>query len=421
MNPILALIFILILGICAALLSASETAVTAASRLRLHQLAKKGKKNASSLLNLQNHMTAVISSILLMNSCFLVIMPSIMTQLIGSYVGEIGMFFVSLAMGALVTIYIEVLPKIYVYRNPERIGMLFSPILQMLRKLLSPLTKIIDKIAHQSLNIFGIKIQQAHPNSNLDDLRGAIDLHIGEGAIAHERVMLKSILDLSQVTVEEVMVHRKNIISFNIDLSTKLLCEKIFNTPYTRLPLWKGSPDNIIGVINIKDLAQALQKTSASQLQIKEIMTSAWFIPDTNVLFTQLQLFKEKQKHQAFVVDEYGSLLGMITLEDILEEIVGEILDEHDVKLLGVRIAKDGAYLVNGAVTLRDLNREYDWDLPSEEASTLAGLILHKTRSIPSIGCKLNICEFQMEILRRHQHQITLIRVIPPSTKHSII
>jgi Mg2+/Co2+ transporter CorB len=246
----------------------------------------------------------------------------------------------------------------------------------------------------------------------MEDLRGAIDLHTGAEIALHERAMLRSVLDLSLVTVDEVMVHRKNILSFNINLPPAELYRKMFSASYTRIPLWQDTPDNIIGVVNIKHLARA-SHNATQPVSISELMTQPWFIPDTSTLFDQLQLFKAKRSHQAFVVDEYGSLLGMVTLEDILEEIVGEITDEHDAALPGVRVAANGDYIIQGSVTLRDLHRQYDWALDESEASTLAGLILHETRSIPDVGAIMTIKGFTLKILRKHNHQITLIRVTP--------
>lgn len=412
-------LFIIFIFCCiSAFLSASETAITMASRLRIHQLAKKGYSRARILLSLQEKMNVLISTILLANTCLFAAMTTLMTKIISAYLSDLAIFMASLVMGAFITLYLEVLPKIFAYHAPEKVGLFLAPFLNGLRIVLWPITHLIDSIAHRTLCFFGVK---ASPKSSTaDDLRGAIDLHIGEGIIPHERVMLRSILDLSRVTVEEIMVHRKNILSFNLELPFEELCKKILQSPYTRIPLWKDNPDNIIGVINVKTLARKFHESSFDSLE--EIMQPPWFIPSTSTLFFQLQLFKEKHRHQVFVVDEYGSLLGMVTLEDILEEIVGEIIDEHDVALPGVRLDHHGNYVIYGSVTLRDLHRQYDWVFGEENSggpSTLAGLILHETRSIPEVGTTLSIKGFEMKILRRHHHQITMVRVTPPCVQEA--
>ena len=409
MNLLFYALTIIVLGAIAAVLSASETAVTAASRLHLHQLAKKGQERASLLLSLQEKMGTLISTILLVNMSLLSGMTALATQVSMTYLGNMGMLVTSLVMGGLSTIYVEVLPKIYVYPHPEKVGMALAPMLKVLRSILAPLTMVIDRVARTSLNFFGMK-SSTTPLSSSEELRGAIDLHQGEGHIVHERAMLRSILDLSRVTVAEIMVHRKNIVSFSRNLSFKDFCEKVLDAPYTRIPIWEKTPDNIVGVVNVKNLARLLQQVGTD---IGSVMKAPWFIPETTTLFSQLQLFREKRSHQAFVVDEYGSLLGMVTLEDILEEIVGEIIDEHDISLPGVRLLPDGSYLIHGWVTLRDLHRQYDWIFPETHSSTLAGLILNTTHTIPDVGTSVVIAGLRMKILRRNNYQINLIRVTP--------
>jgi Mg2+/Co2+ transporter CorB len=412
-NTTLSGIIILVFGIIASFLSASETAVTMSSRLRLHHLAKKGHERASMLLSLQEQMNTLISTILLINTCLFAGMTTLFTQFMAHFLGDWGIFLSSLVMGAFITLYIEVLPKIYAYQSPEKVALFLAPMLKLLRNFLSPITRLMDFIARKSLQFFRVKIS-SEPKST-EELRGAIDLHMGEGPIPHERAMLRSILDLSRVTVEEIMVHRKSMISFNSALPPKELCQKILGSLYARIPLWKDSPDNIVGVVMSKNLAQILQ--NQSKIDFETLMQPPWFIPNTSTLFAQLQLFKEKHNHLAFVVDEYGSLLGMVTLEDILEEIVGEITDEHDVELPGVRLVPNGDYLIRGSVTLRDLHRQYDWEFDESNASTLAGLILNETRSIPEVGDVIVIKGFSMKILRKMNHQLTLVRVTAPQPR----
>lgn len=414
MNSFVSICIIGAFSLMSAILSASETAVTMASRLRLNQLAKKGKTRATLLLSLQENMHTLISTIILTHTCLFAGMTALASQMMSSVLSEWGVFVASLLMGAFMTLCLEVLPKVYAYYFPEQVGLFLARFIQCLRTILRPLTRFMDAFAHNILRFLGVNLSLKR--DNIEDLRGAIDLHTGAEMALHERAMLRSVLDLSLVTVDEIMVHRKNILSFNIDLPLADLYRKIFSASYTRIPLWRDTPDNVIGVVNIKNLARATQG-STQPMSIQDMMSPPWFIPDTSTLFDQLQLFKAKSIHQAFVVDEYGSLLGMVTLEDILEEIVGEITDEHDTSLPGVRMAANGDYIIQGSVTLRDLHRQYDWSLHETEASTLAGLILHETRSIPDVGSVVSIKGFTLKILRKHNHQITLIRVTPHEKK----
>lgn len=422
MNILISGLIIFVFACIAAVLSASETSVIMASRVRLHQLKKKGSTRAPLLLSLQENMSSVISTLLLGNTCLFAAITSLATKLMDRFLGNWGVLVASFLMGAVITLYLEVLPKIYAYQCPEKVALALAPLIKGLRVVLRPVTHLIDTIAYKILALF--KVKMSPRKTTLEDLQGAIDLHIGDGPILHERVMLRSILDLSRVTVEEIMVHRKNIISFNADLPSRELGDKILRAQYTRIPLWRETPENIVGVINFKNLARALQEQPMENIDFESLMQAPWFIPDASTLFSQLQLFKEKHIHQAFVVDEYGSLLGMVTLEDILEEIVGEITDEHDVALPGVRMTTSGEYLIRGDVTLRDLHRQYDWELwdmslssgPSLGPSTLAGLILQEARSIPHVGTSLMIKGFRMKIVRRHKNQIVMISVTPPSS-----
>jgi Mg2+/Co2+ transporter CorB len=283
---------------------------------------------------------------------------------------------------------------------------------------MSPLTKAINFIAQETLRLLGIKIKQDTSEvASAEELRGAIELHAGSsGEAEYERAMLRSILDLTTVEVTEVMRHRKTMFMMNIEAPNQEIIDKILGAPFTRIPIWKGNPDNITGIVHTKDLFKAIQahKGNLTELDIEKIAASPWFIPETTTLFSQLAAFRQRREHFALVIDEYGDLQGMVTLEDILEEIVGEIVDEHDIEVPGVRITPDGTYVIDGTLTLRDLNRLYSWDLPDENAATLAGLILHETREIPEIGQSFMIHGFRMVVLRRLRHQITQIRVTPP-------
>ena len=233
----------------------------------------------------------------------------------------------------------------------------------------------------------------------------------------HERAMLRSVLDLAEVEVGEIMIHRKTITRLNVDDSPVAVVEQVLASPYTRLPLWRDDPDNIVGVLHHQGNcceSSAQTRRADTELDLESLAGQPWFIPETTHLLDQLQAFRDRREHFALVVDEYGSLMGVVTLEDILEEIVGDIADEHDVSVPGLRPQPNGSYVVDGKFTIRDLNRELEWDLPDEEAATVAGLILHESRRIPDVGQAFRFFGFRFEILRRQRNQITAVRVTPP-------
>jgi Mg2+/Co2+ transporter CorB len=229
--------------------------------------------------------------------------------------------------------------------------------------------------------------------------------------------MLRSILDLSNVEVSEIMTHRRNVVAIDANLSAAEIVDQVLEAPFTRLPLWEGDTDNIIGVVHVRDVLLAVRKAGGAvdQVDVRAIAKPPWFIPDTTTLHDQLKAFRARRGHFAVVVDEYGVLQGVVTLEDILEEIVGEIDDEHDRPVGGVTVEPDGSFIVEGTATIRDLNRQFEWDLPDEEASTIAGLVLHEAQRIPQVGQVFTFYGFRFEILRRQRHQITSIRITPPN------
>ena len=228
--------------------------------------------------------------------------------------------------------------------------------------------------------------------------------------------MLRSILDLEDVEVGEIMVHRKDMETIDADLAPEDIIQQVISSTHSRLPLWSSEPDNIIGVLHAKSVLSAVNKHEGKtgKINIAEILAKPWFIPETTNLLHQLQAFRHRHEHFALVVDEYGALLGIVTLEDILEEIVGDISDEFDLIVPGVRPQADGSYVIAGDVTIRDLNRRFDWQLPDEEAATLAGLILFEAQRIPEAGQVFTFFGFRFEILRRHRNQLTSIRMHPP-------
>lgn len=398
--------------------SASETAVLASSKVRLHHLAKKGNHRAQIILDLQARVGSFVGTILLGNTLCITLATTLSASIATDLFGTFGVLAVGLVMSGIITIYAEVAPKIFVYVNPERVSLALAPTFRPILWTLSPLTYVIEWIAKRSLQMVGVETNTEILDSSTEELLGAIDLHKQGGAeeAFHERAMLRSILELTEVSVTEIMTHRKKMFMLDASMPNKKIIDKVLKSPYTRVPLWKDNPDNIVGILHAKHLLRAVRAHDgdANQLDIEAIATKPWFAPESTTLFAQLQQFRERHEHVALVVDEYGGLLGLVTLEDVLEEIVGEIVDEHDVELSGVRTASDGSYVIEGWVTLRDLNRQFEWELPDDDASTLAGLILHETRKIPEVGQSFIFHGFRFDILKKQRQQITQVRVTPP-------
>ncbi len=397
-------------------LSAAETALTAFSRPRIYRLAKKGNMRAKSIEQLTHKMNHVIGSILIGNNATNMLATALATAIFTKLFDEVGVAIASGIMTLLLIIFLEVMPKMYTITHAESLILKIAPAIKFCLKILSPLMSIVSIISERALALFGSPTPQPEGwSSTLEELRSAIDLH-GKEKLQKESVMLHSILDLSSVLVKEIMIHRSDVEMIDADQSIEKVYQQVLKSPYSRLPVWKGSPENIVGVIHIKTFLKEFVKASHSQkkLDIKKACVSPWFIPETTPLLYQMQAFRQKRHHLALVVDEYGAFCGIVTLEDILEEIVGEIDDEHDLKNSDIRRTKEHAYLVDGSVTVRDFNRQFGLEVPDEEASTLAGLVINESRAIPKVGQSFKFYGIEFKVLRREDNQLTLLRVKIP-------
>jgi len=334
--------------------------------------------------------------------------------------GDSGAVIASVVMTALVLIFGEVMPKTYAITYPDRMALAVSPAVRLLVAVFGPVVMTVEYIVKSALRLFGVNIDDSrNVLSAHDELRGAIDLHHKEGAvIKKDRDMLGGILDLQDLEVSDIMIHRTKMTMIDIAEKPEDIVNMVMKSGHTRIPVWKDSPDNVIGILHAKNLFAELQKHGGDsrKAEIEDILSPPWFVPDTRKLPDQLNAFLRRKSHFAIVVDEYGELQGLITLEDIIEEIVGDIKDEHDIVSTGVRPKPDGSYLVDGSVPVRDLNRAFDWELPDEEATTIAGLIIHEARMIPDVGQTFNFHGFRFEILKKRKHQVTAVRMSPLKT-----
>ncbi|MFM2042037.1 MAG: hypothetical protein RLY86_613 [Pseudomonadota bacterium] len=416
-SPWLIIGAILVLLILSAFFSGSETALTAASRARMHALAKDGDRRASLVNDLREQKDRLIGAILLGNNLVNILSSALATSLLITLVGEAGVAVATIAMTLLILIFSEVLPKTYALHHADRAALAVAPLVRILVLVLSPVTLAVTGIVRGVLRLIGADVRMVTVGDHVDELRGVIELHQGTAEeVRHERAMLRSILDLADVEVLEIMTHRRNVVAIDVTQPVNALLDEVLACPFTRVPLYEGNPDNVVGLLHVKALLREVRARGGDTtgIDVKALAAKPWFIPDTTTLFDQLQAFRKRREHFSLVVDEYGTIMGIVTLEDILEEIVGDITDELDVHVAGVRPQPNGTFTVDGTVTLRDLNREYDWNLPDAQASTIAGLVLYEARRIPEVGQTFVFYGFRFDVLRRQRNQVTALRITPP-------
>ena len=398
-----------------AFFSGSETALTAANRSRIHHLEMEGDKRARTVNHLMRDREHLIGAILLGNNVVNIFAASVASFAFTQAFGEAGVAYATGIMTVLVLIFAEVMPKTYAIRNAEKVALFVAPPMKWIVRLLSPITGTIRWLVMMIFRLIGAH-QDGSGTPSEEEIRGALALYKHEGGLVKdEHAMLDSILDLSEVEVGEVMTHRRNMFTVNIDQPVDVLVDEILKSPYTRIPLWRDDPDNIVGMLHAKNLLREVLRKGGRLpgIDIMKIASEPWFVPDTTTLSEQLAAFRERHAHTALVVDEYGTMMGLITLEDILEEIVGDIEDEHDIAASDHAVSEDGSVVVDGAATIRDINREFDWNLPDDEANTIAGLVIHEAQLIPDIGQIFVFHDFRFEITGRQRNQITQLRVTP--------
>ena len=411
------ILLIVLLILCSAFFAAAETALTAASRPKMHGLEGEGNSRAGIVTRLRLHMEQVIATLLLGNNLVNIMASALATGVLIELFGARGVVYATAVMTVLIVVFGEVMPKTYAINNADRLALGVAPVMKVLIAVAGPVVKIIQWFVRGMLKLMGAPVSaDLGAESAETELRGAIDLH---AEVASEEkgsgAMLHSILDLGNVMIGDIMVHRSSLSTIDADLPPEKIVEAVMASPHTRLPLWRGEPDNIIGVLHAKALLRAIHAGGRIEdVDIVGLALPPWFVPESTTLLAQLQAFRARREHFALVVDEYGALMGIVTLEDIIEEIVGDIEDEHDMDVTGVTREADGSYIVDGTVTIRDLNREFDWRLPDEEAATIAGLVLHEARRIPDLGQVFTFHGFRFEVLERQRNRIRQVRVTPP-------
>jgi Mg2+/Co2+ transporter CorB len=409
---------ILGLLLASAFFSGSETALTAASPAKMHALEQDGSRRAHVVNYLLSVRERFIGAILLGNTLANVAASALATSLFLTLFGEQGVAYATIVMTIIVVLFAEVLPKTYAILNADRMALTVAPAVRFVVALLAPITNTIQFLVRHTLRLFGASISdEAEVLSAHEELRGTIDLiHKEGGVVKLDRDMLGGVLDLRELTVSDIMVHRTKMDAIDAELPTEKIIDLALKSSHTRLPLWRGEREEIVGILHAKTLLRALRdaKGDVSKIDIMALATPPWFVPDTTTLKDQLNAFLKRKAHFAIVVDEYGEVMGLVTLEDIIEEIVGDITDETDIASIAARPQADGSVIVEGSVPLRDLNRLMDWDLPDEEATTVAGLVLHEAQTIPDAGQSFTFHGYRFEVLRRQRNRLTSIRVTPP-------
>jgi Mg2+/Co2+ transporter CorB len=410
---------VLLCLLLAAYLSAAETAITGASRPRMHRLAQQHNKRAAQVLDLLDRKDEAVSAILLGNNVVNIFSASLTTAVLTALFGAAGVVYATVVIGVLVVIFGEVMPKTWALLRADRVALILAPSIVATVRFLGPMARGVASISRFFLRLLRVRVdRKPDAEEQAELLRGAIELH-GEGVVGTdaptEKAMLRSVLDLGDRTVADVMTHRASVALIDGDEPTEAIVTQVLAAPYTRIPIYRGQPDNIVGVVHAKDLFRAVKAAGGpGPVKIADIMTPPWFIPESTTLFDQLEAFRARHEHFAIVVDEYGALRGIVTLEDIIEEIVGDIEDEHDAVRRGVVQRDDGSMVSRGDVPVRDLNREFGWQLPEDVAITIAGLVLHEARRIPEVGQTYAFYGFRFEILKREGTRIAELRIVPP-------
>ena len=400
--------------------SGSETALTAASRARMHQLARSGDKRALLVESLSGEKERLIGALLLGNNIVNILASTLAASVLIALFGEAGIAYATLAMTAAVVIFSEVLPKTLALTRPDGFALFVAPVVRVIVVIFALVTLAVQAIVNAILKLFGLDASNVSAVSGHDEIRGTLDLLHSEGEVVKDdRDMLGGLLDLRDLVVSDVMVHRTQMLALDATMGAEELVKAVLESAYTRIPLYEGQTDDIVGIIHAKDMLRALMAVNgdASKVDIRQIMSKPWFIPQSTPVQVQLSAFLSRHSHMALVLDEYGVLEGLVTLEDIIEEIVGDISDEHDEPddeaVFGIDKQADGSFVVDASIAIRDINRLLDWDLPDERANTVAGIVINAAKLIPQPGHEVEAHGFVFLVLERDRQRVSKVKITP--------
>jgi Mg2+/Co2+ transporter CorB len=404
---------ILLLLVLSGVFSGSETAITATGKAKATALAQAGNRRAGTLVALLSDRERLISTLLLGNNIVNILAASLATDVLLRLFGDAGVVYATAIMTVLIVIFSEVVPKTVAIRHHDAVALAIAPPLRALVIVFRPLTTGIGWVVRLVLR--GLKIP-----TNADDvisasqqLRGIIDALGAGGELAkHAHDMLDGVLDLEHVSVDEVMTHRRRVVALDAEMPIGDTVARLKDEPYSRYPVYRGSSDQIVGILHLRDLLAAMAgQEQGRPALVGEAMREPWFVPETTPLRKQLEQFRHKKAHMALVVDEYGDLQGLVTLQDILEAIVGEVSEAEDRELDDVEQQPDGSLLASGQTQIRRLNRLMDWDLPEDEAVTLAGLVIDLAERIPNEGETIAFGRYRLTVRKRERHRLSLVEV----------
>jgi Mg2+/Co2+ transporter CorB len=413
----ISLVVVIFCLLLSAFFAGSETALTASSRASMTRLEKHGNRQAGIVNRLLEQRERLLGALLFGNNAVNIAASALATGVLLAWFGDVGVIYATVVMTVVVVVFAEILPKTAAFNAPDRMALAVARPIYWFVRLFGPVLMAVEALVRWILKHFGMTVgEDQQVLSAREELRGAVDLLHSEGSVeSHDRDMFGGVLDLRELVISDVMIHRTNMLTLNADDAAETVVNSVIASPVTRLPLWRGNPENIVGILHVKDLLRALHAVDgdAAKVDIAALLAPAWFVPETRPLSEQLKAFRRRKTQIALVVDEYGEVQGLVTLEDILEEIVGDITDEHDIAEPGVRKQPDGSVNVDGAVPIRDLNRVMGWNLPDEEATTIAGLVIHEARTIPEVGQSFTFHGFRFRVLRRARNRITALRIQP--------
>jgi Mg2+/Co2+ transporter CorB len=415
--PICAIVLLLAMS---AFFAGSETALTAVSRGNMFQLEKEGSRRAASVNRLMGERERMICALLLINTFLNILASSLATSVLEIHYGSRAVPIATAIMTVAILIFAEVLPKTLAIARTDRFAMTVALPVKWMVSIVAPIVDAVQYVVWKVLRIFGIRREETQPIvPALEEIRGTVDLHHAEGTVEREhRDMIGGVLNLRELDVSDIMTHRKNMTTVDASLPPRALFDAVLEAHHLRVPVWRDQPENIVGILNLRDVVKTFSERGGAidDFDFMTLAAPAWFVPETTGLEEQLEAFRERRSHFALVVDEYGALQGLVTFEDIVDEIFGEIPDQDQGKEpSGIRPQADGAFNIDGSMPIREVNRALDWNLPDEEASTMAGLVIHEARAIPEVGQRFAFYGYQFEILRRQRNQITAMRVMAPA------
>jgi Mg2+/Co2+ transporter CorB len=390
----------------------------------MHTLEKEGDKRAAAVMRLLRQRNRMIAALLLGSTLGNIGSSAFTTSVLVVIAGDNGAVYATILMTALLLVFAEVLPKTLAINHPDSVSLHVAKFIEPFVSVFGPLLAAVEFIVRSVLRLAGVELSHGRTMlSPYEELKGAVDILHEEGNVERAaRDMFGGVLDLQVLHVSDVMIHRTKMRTIDADLAPVQIVREVLSSSFTRMPLWRERPDNFVGVLHSKDLLRALDAAGgeAAKINIDDIMSTPWFVPEATTLEDQLEAFLKRKTHFALVVDEFGEVMGLVTLEDILEEIVGDIRDEHDLAVQGVRPQSDGSVLIDGAVPVRDLNRVMAWNLPDEEATTIAGLVIHEAGAIPEAGQVFTFHGFRFEVMRKIRNRITALRVTSQQQKEEV-